>query len=82
MPSGTMKIQALTGNHDRSGFDCGVDALNLWLRQTALQHQAKGISRTFVALPSNTGEVAEYLSAGYEDIGEASILGYFALGNR
>ena len=74
-----MKIQALTGNHDRSGFDCGVDALNLWLRQTALQHQAKGISRTFVALPSNTGEVEEYLSAGYEDIGEASILGYFAL---
>ncbi|MBU2761216.1 GNAT family N-acetyltransferase [Acidithiobacillus sp. RW2] len=29
-----MKIQALTGIHDRKGFDCGVEALNLWLRQT------------------------------------------------
>jgi ribosomal protein S18 acetylase RimI-like enzyme len=74
-----MKIPALTGNHDRNGFDCGVEALNLWLRQTALQHQAKGISRTFVAVPSSAGEVGGYLSAGYGDIGEASILGYFAL---
>lgn len=74
-----MKIQALTGNHDRNGFDCGVEALNLWLRQTALQHQAKGISRTFVATPSNAGDVKDYVSAGYSDIGEASILGFYAL---
>ena len=74
-----MKIQALTGNHDRNGFDCGIDALNLWLRQTALQHQAKGMSRTFVAVPTSVREVEDYLSAGYGDIGEASILGFFAL---
>lgn len=74
-----MKIQALTGCHDRNGFDCGVEALNLWLRQTALQHQPKGISRTFVAVPSGTRAVEAYWSAGYRDIGETSILGYFAL---
>ena len=74
-----MKVQALTGNHDRNRFDCGVDALSLWLRQTALQHQAKGISRTFVAVPSNAEEVEDYLLAGYGDIGEFSILGFFAL---
>ncbi len=73
-----MKVQALAGNHDRNGFDCGVEALNLWLRQTALQHQAKGISRTFVAVPSNAGEAGRYLAAGYGDIGDASILGFFA----
>ena len=74
-----MKLQALTGNHDRNGFDCGVEALNIWLRQTALQHQAKGISRTFVAVPSNAEEVERYRLAGYDDLGEASILGFFAL---
>jgi ribosomal protein S18 acetylase RimI-like enzyme len=74
-----MKVQALTGDHDRSGFDCGVEALNLWLRQTALQHQSKGISRTFVAVPSDAGEVKGYRAAGYGDIRETSILGFFAL---
>lgn len=74
-----MKVQALTGDHDRSGFDCGVEALNLWLRQTALQHQAKGVSRTFVAVPSNTGAGKDYRAAGYGDIRETSILGFFAL---
>ena len=74
-----MQVQALTGSHDRSGFDCGVEALNLWLRQTALQHQARGISRTFVAAPSDKGEVPAFRAAGYADIGETSILGFFSL---
>ena len=74
-----MKVQALAGNHDRSGFDCGVEALNLWFRQTALQHQVKGISRTFVATPGDARSVENYRSAGYGDIGETSVLGYFAL---
>lgn len=51
-----MKILVLTGSHDRNGFDCGVEALNLWLRQTAMQHQTKGISRTFVAVPQDEAE--------------------------
>ncbi len=74
-----MKVLALTGSHDRNAFDCGVEALNLWLRQTALQHQAKGISRSFVALPANAQEVQTYRKAGYSDVGEESILGYYAL---
>lgn len=44
-----MRIQALTGDHDRAGFDCGRAELNGWLRQMARQHQAKGLSKTFVA---------------------------------
>ncbi len=74
-----MKVQPLTGNHDRNGFDCGVEALNLWFRQTASQHQAKGISRTFVAVPGDASSVEDYRSAGYSDIGATSVLGYFAL---
>lgn len=74
-----MKILALTGSHDRNGFDCGVEALNLWLRQTAMQHQTKGISRTFVAVPQDEAEAGAYRAAGYPDIAENSILGYYAL---
>lgn len=42
------KIEALTSTHDRGGFDCGVDALNRYLRQIAGQHATKGVSKTFV----------------------------------
>lgn len=74
-----MRVLALTGSHDRNGFDCGVEALDLWLRQTAQQHQGKGISRTFVAVPQDAEEVEAYRAAGYADIAENSILGYYAL---
>jgi GNAT superfamily N-acetyltransferase len=74
-----MRVLALTGSHGRNAFDCGVEALNLCLRQTALQHQAKGISRTFVAVPQDAEEVDAYHAGGYADIVENSILGYYAL---
>ncbi|BDA68131.1 GCN5-related N-acetyltransferase [Rivularia sp. IAM M-261] len=41
-------IELLDKNHDRNGFDCGSEALNKFLKQTARQHIQKGISRTFV----------------------------------
>lgn len=41
-------ITPLSRNHDRSGFDCGVPALNTLLKAIARQHNDKGISRTFV----------------------------------
>ena len=44
-----MQVQALAGDHDRQGFDCGRQELNDWLRQVARQHQDKGLSKTFVA---------------------------------
>ncbi len=42
------KIELLAKSHDRDGFDCGSEPLNLFLRQTARQHAERGISRTFV----------------------------------
>ena len=42
------KIELLAKSHDRDGFDCGSDALNLFLKHTAQQHAERGISRTFV----------------------------------
>jgi len=42
------KIELLSKAHDRDGFDCGSEPLNLFLKQTARQHAERGISRTFV----------------------------------
>jgi ribosomal protein S18 acetylase RimI-like enzyme len=41
-------IEPLAKSHDRDGFDCGSEPLNLFLKQTARQHAERGISRTFV----------------------------------
>ena len=59
-----MQIQALTGNHNRQGFDCNRPELNDWLVKIARQHQDKGLSKTFVAVPDDL---------------PTRILGYYAL---
>lgn len=35
-------------DHDRAGFDCGVESVNRYLQQTARQHAEKGLALTFV----------------------------------
>ena len=45
-------VEPLTRQHDRDTFDCGVESLNVFLRSTAVQHQDKGVSRTFVLMDS------------------------------
>ena len=42
------RIEPLGSSHDRGGFDCGVTPLNRYLRETARQHIARGIAKTFV----------------------------------
>jgi len=41
-------LEPIGEQHDREGFDCGVEALNRYLSQIARQHEAKGVSRTYV----------------------------------
>ena len=62
-----IKLEPLTGRHKRSAFDCGAAALNAWLKQTALQHQDKGISRTFVAVPADQKAVQACAQSGVTD---------------
>lgn len=45
-----LRIELLDATHDRAGFDCGADALNRYLKETARPHVAKGISMTWVAV--------------------------------
>jgi len=58
------EIVSLSRNHDRSRFDCGVPALNAFLKATARQHGVKGLSRAFVLSEREK---------------PATILGYFTL---
>lgn len=42
--------QLNAGLHDRESFDCGVDALNIFLKQHANQNQSKNMSKAYVAV--------------------------------
>ncbi len=43
-----LNFQEIRSNHKRNDFDCGQGEINHYLRQTARQHNTKGLSRTFV----------------------------------
>ena len=58
-----------TRRHDRAGFDCGVEVLNLYLRNLAGQHRSKGIATTFVLV--DTGQPARIL--GYYSLSAATL---------
>lgn len=50
--------------HDRNRFDCGVPALNMYLRQQAAQHHRNGIATTHVLIDNDA---------------PASIVGFYTL---
>lgn len=50
-------IELLEKHHDRDRFNCGSNALNQFLKQTARQHIQKGVSRTFVLMDTEQPEV-------------------------
>jgi ribosomal protein S18 acetylase RimI-like enzyme len=60
------RIESLAKSHDRDGFDCGNEPLDLFLKQTARQHADRGISRTFVLVNDDAAE-------------PKPIIGFFAL---
>ena len=53
----------LTADHDVSAFDCGVPALNDWLRQRALKNESR-FSRTYVVCAENLVVAYYCISAG------------------
>jgi GNAT superfamily N-acetyltransferase len=56
----------LTKDHDRNSFDCGVTALNDYLKKYALQNQKKYAARTYVATRSN--RIIGYYSLAYGSV--------------
>lgn len=66
-----MEIALLSREFDRKAFDCGIAALNDFLKTSAFQNQEKRASRTFVLYePTNPKVILGYysLSAGQIDL--------------
>jgi GNAT superfamily N-acetyltransferase len=61
--------EAIGRHHDRSGFDCGVPALNEYLQRFARQNHESGGAKTFVAL----GPAAPAVVLGYYTISPGAI---------
>ena len=64
-----LKIEMLEKNHHRESFDCGIEALNAFLKKHANQNQKNNISRTFVAVDENTSRLNQ----------KKEILGFYTL---
>jgi len=60
-PTSADHINPLRKFHRRSDFDCGVESLNLYLKNTARQNASRYHSQTFVISPSENLETV----AGY-----------------
>ena len=58
----------LDAGYDRSQFDCGVPALNLYLRNYALQNQKRGIVRNYVTSHADSKIIAAYYSLVYASL--------------
>lgn len=50
----------IAAGDDCATFDCGVSALDEWVRARALKNEKTGASRTFVSVDADSGLVAGY----------------------
>ncbi len=66
-------VAPLDGGHDRAPFDCGVPALNVYLRNYALQNQKKAIVRNYVTTRADSNVVVAYYSLVYVAIGQSRL---------
>ena len=55
-------VEPLKKDHQRFDFDCGIESLNLFLKNYARQNDEKGLSRTFVAVRPGDNTVHGYYS--------------------
>jgi len=65
-------FEPLGKHHDRAAFDCGVEALNRYIREQAGQDTKKKIAATFVLVGDTSSSIAGYytLSSTSINIGE------------
>jgi GNAT superfamily N-acetyltransferase len=68
-----LPVTPLDGSHDRTVFDSGVAALNLYLRNYALQNQNRGIVRNYVTTRSGSKAVVGYYSLVYASLPQKTL---------
>jgi GNAT superfamily N-acetyltransferase len=67
--------EPLAAHHALDAFDCGIAPLDDWLKRRAVQNQAVGASRTFVA--SDAGQVIAYYALASSAIAPTAAPGRF-----
>lgn len=65
------------GDHDTTGFDCGVESLNDWLQRRAAPNQVSGASRTFVLCEREGAKVVGYYALASSAVVPAAAPGRF-----
>lgn len=63
------RIEAVTAEHERDGFDCGHPFLNSYLAQFARQNSENGIARAYVMVPMVAGNPV----VGYYTLSAAAV---------
>ena len=58
----------LNDDHDRSQFDCGIQVLNLYLRNYALQNQKRGMVRNYATTRTGGNQIVGYYSLVYTSL--------------
>lgn len=66
--SARFRIEALAPQHERVGFDCGVEPLDRYFRQQVTQDIRRRVTACFVGIAQDTGELA-----GYYTLASASV---------
>ena len=61
MNQAKVETEHLQTKHDRKSFDCGLEPLNSFLKQTAMQNEKKDLTRTYII----SSEEDENQIAGY-----------------
>lgn len=62
-------VVPLASGHDRTPFDCGVEPLNVYLKNYASQNQKKGIIRNYVTCRGP--RIVGYYSLAYGSVAQA-----------
>jgi GNAT superfamily N-acetyltransferase len=62
-------VALLEARHDRGSFECGVEPLNVYLKQYAWQNQKKGLVRNYVTCRGT--RVVGYYSLAYGSAAQA-----------
>lgn len=56
----SFRIEALTTTHDRTGFSCGAEPLDRYLKTQATQDMRRRVANCFAALPEGGAAVAGF----------------------
>jgi GNAT superfamily N-acetyltransferase len=64
VPGSPFRSEPLATHHDRTQFSCGVEALDRYLREQAMQDLRRGLAVPYVLIDTATGSLSGYYTLG------------------